>query len=158
MGVTPTARGTALCINTGSSSVKATIVRDGSTRQRHEERLADRASLPACVDRVLDELLGAETPDVVGHRVVHGGPDFSGPALIDGEVLRRVRALSELAPLHQPVAVDAIELVQRRLPDVPQVACFDTAFHHRLPELAQRLPLPERYWDAGVRRYGFHGL
>jgi acetate kinase len=149
---------TALCLNTGSSSLKAALVRNGETVQRSEQLVQGPGALRAAVDQALDGLLAGGAPDVVGHRVVHGGPDFSGPAIIDSEVLERIRALVDLAPLHQPAAVAAIELVQQRLPDVPSVACFDTAFHRRLPEAAQRLPLPARYWDAGVRRYGFHGL
>jgi acetate kinase len=78
--------------------------------------------------------------------------------LITDAVLDQLRALVPYAPLHQPAAIETIERMQTRLPDVPQVACFDTAFHRRLPESAQRLPLPKRYWTAGLRRYGFHGL
>ena len=148
-----------LCINTGSSSVKAALVAaDGST-ERRDAPLAGDDDLEPTIDGLVDDLLARrDEPDVVGHRVVHGGADFSGPVFIDDDVLARLRALIPLAPLHQPRAIAAIEQLRRRLPNRPQVACFDTAFHRRLPEAAQRLPLPDRFWAAGVRRYGFHGL
>jgi acetate kinase len=95
---------------------------------------------------------------VVGHRVVHGGPAHDRPALVDEDLLAELRALVPFAPLHLPAQIEALEATARRLPGVPQVACFDTAFHRRMPEVAQRLPLPTALWDRGVRRYGFHGL
>ena len=88
---------------------------------------------------------------------MHGGPRFSEPALVDDGVLTELREIIRFAPLHMPAAIAGIEAVGARW-DIPQVACFDTAFHHRMPDLAQRLPLPDALWDAGVRRYGFHGL
>jgi len=95
----------------------------------------------------------------VGHRVVHGGTRFTAPARIDGAAtIAALRELVPLAPLHQPHNVAAIEAVAAALPGLPQVACFDTAFHATQPEVAARFALPERYWEAGIRRYGFHGL
>jgi acetate kinase len=94
----------------------------------------------------------------VGHRVVHGGTRFSAPVRIDGTTLKELAALIPLAPLHQPHNVAPIEALQTALPGLIQVACFDTAFHAGQPELATRLALPEKYWQAGLRRYGFHGL
>lgn len=94
----------------------------------------------------------------VGHRVVHGGTRFTAPICIDAEVLSALKALYPLAPLHQPHNVAAIEAVAALLPRLPQVACFDTAFHAGQPEIAVRFALPERYWQQGIRRYGFHGL
>jgi len=94
----------------------------------------------------------------VGHRVVHGGTRFTAPVKIDAATLAALRDLSPLAPLHQPHNVAAIEAVAAALPDVPQIACFDTAFHAAMPEVAARFALPERYWEQGIRRYGFHGL
>ena len=93
-----------------------------------------------------------------GHRVVHGGMEFAAPLLIDADVVERLRRLELLAPLHQPHNLAAIDAVRRLQPDLPQVACFDTAFHATQPEIARRLPLPRRFADAGLRRYGFHGL
>ena len=94
----------------------------------------------------------------VGHRVVHGGARFISPARITPEVVEELRALIPLAPLHQPYNVSAIEAVSVALPDVPQVACFDTSFHRGRPEVTEIVPLPKEVRDAGLQRYGFHGL
>jgi acetate kinase len=94
----------------------------------------------------------------VGHRVVHGGPRYARPTIVTPEVLGDLRELIPLAPLHQPHNLGAIEAVQERLPDVPQVACFDTAFHRGQPAVAEVIPLPRELCRGGVQRYGFHGL
>jgi acetate kinase len=94
----------------------------------------------------------------VGHRVVHGGDTYAGPVRIDATVLAQLETLVPLAPLHQPHALAAIRAVAERLPGIPQVACFDTAFHQSQPAVARALALPRRFASAGVRRYGFHGL
>jgi acetate kinase len=94
----------------------------------------------------------------VGHRVVHGGALFDGPTVVTRQVLQDLRKLVPLAPLHQPYNLGAIEAVYERLPDVPQVACFDTSFHRGQGELAELVPLPEEIRRGGVQRYGFHGL
>lgn len=104
------------------------------------------------------ERLRLPEPGAVGHRVVHGGADHSAPERVDAHLLADLRALTPFAPLHLPGAVAGIEAVAARFPDLPQVACFDTAFHRRMPELAQRFALPGALWEEGVRRYGFHGL
>ncbi|MBN3821362.1 acetate kinase, partial [Paraburkholderia sp. Se-20369] len=96
--------------------------------------------------------------DGVGHRVVHGGPHFAAPVLIDAPVLDAIAALSPLAPLHQPHHVDAIRAVGAVAPDLPQVACFDTAFHATLPALEREFALPRALTERGIVRYGFHGL
>jgi acetate kinase len=93
-----------------------------------------------------------------GHRVVHGGTRFSTPVRVGGAILKELASLIPLAPLHQPHNVAPIEALQTLLPTLPQVACFDTAFHATQPEIAARFPLPEKFWQAGLRRYGFHGL
>jgi len=97
-------------------------------------------------------------PAAVGHRLVHGGAEHTAPERVDARLHEALRALMPLAPLHLPSELSVIEAVAERLSALPQVVCFDTAFHHRMPELAQRLPLPRALWDLGVRRYGFHGL
>ena len=94
----------------------------------------------------------------VGHRVVHGGPKYSTPERLTAEVIDELRRFSPFDPEHLPEEILLIEACQRRFPDLPQVACFDTAFHHDLPRVARLLPIPRRYETAGVRRYGFHGL
>ena len=94
----------------------------------------------------------------VGHRVVHGGPDFVEPVLINAEALVKLRRLIPLAPLHQPHNVAGIEAAMKAFPATPQVACFDTAFHRSHPFVSDTFALPRRYYDEGVRRYGFHGL
>ncbi|MBV1834409.1 acetate/propionate family kinase [Novacetimonas pomaceti] len=94
----------------------------------------------------------------VGHRVVHGGPDFIRPVRITPKVLADLAALTPFAPLHQPGSLAPARALLAQRPDLPQVACFDTAFHHTMPAVAQAQALPRSYADKGVRRYGFHGL
>jgi acetate kinase len=130
-----------LTVNAGSTSVKVIEV-DG-----------DR---PTHTYDSLDEALAAAAPDAVAHRVVHGG-DRTAAARIDDPVLAELRALTELAPLHQPPALDAIDRCRGAWPSTPQVACFDTAFHATIPEPARTYALPERLRER-VRVYGFHGL
>jgi len=106
----------------------------------------------------LDANANGAKPGVVGHRVVHGGMDFIAPARIDDDVLERLGRLDPLAPLHQPYNLAAIRRLRERHPGLAQVACFDTAFHAHWPDRARRFALPRALHDAGVRRYGFHGL
>jgi acetate kinase len=96
--------------------------------------------------------------EAVGHRVVHGGPDFARPVRITLDVLTRLDQFVPLAPLHQPHNLAPIRMLLARQPDLPQVACFDTAFHATNPPVAQRFAIPADLHEAGVRRYGFHGL
>jgi acetate kinase len=106
------------------------------------------------------ERLGAQDERLAGiaHRVVHGGAKYSAPVRVCADVLADLRGYIPLAPLHQPFALDAIETLLVSMPGVPQMACFDTAFHHTLPKVEQMLPLPHSAWERGLRRYGFHGL
>jgi acetate kinase len=106
----------------------------------------------------LERHLDGAVPAAVGHRVVHGGWQFEGPARVDADVLAALTSLVPLAPLHQPQELAAIRSVAERWPDVPQVACFDTSFHRTRPELAQMFALPHDLFESGVRRYGFHGI
>lgn len=94
----------------------------------------------------------------VGHRVVHGGPKYDRPTIVDQQVLKELHELIPLAPLHQPYNLAAIEAASERLPDVPQVACFDTSFHRGHDEVADLIPFPQDIRDTGLQRYGFHGL
>jgi len=104
-------------------------------------------------ERLADDRLLA-----VGHRVVHGGVEFAAPVAIDASVLAKLESLCPLAPLHQPHNLAAIKAIKTQMPGLPQVACFDTAFHRHHPELADWFALPRRFYDEGIRRYGFHGL
>ncbi len=94
----------------------------------------------------------------VAHRVVHGGAKYQDPVRVDAAVLGDLRGYIPLAPLHQPFALEAIAALLQGMPELPQVACFDTAFHHTLPEVEKMLPLSWDAWERGLRRYGFHGL
>jgi len=106
----------------------------------------------------VNERLGGRRIAAVGHRVVHGGSKYSQPTRVDAEVLEDLKRYIPLAPLHQPFALEAIEVLLAEQPELPQVACFDTAFHRSLPRVEQLLPLPHAYSERGLRRYGFHGL
>jgi acetate kinase len=122
----------------------------------------DRTSGHAEFFRVLGGWLREHFSDIallgVGHRVVHGGVDYAAPVRVDPAVLEKLTALCPLAPLHQPHNLAGIRVVAALRPDLPQVACFDTAFHRAHPEVADWFALPRRFYDQGIRRYGFHGL
>ena len=174
-----------LVLNSGSSSVKFALL-DPETGERLMAGIGERLGTPeavlrvqqfpaaaveerlpegshrAVVARVLDRL-AAEHPGVhllgAGHRVVHGGERFTSSIRVDDSVMAAVRSCSHLAPLHNPANLAGIEAVHSVLPDLPQVAVFDTAFHQTLPAHAFRYAVPEEwYTDYGVRRYGFHGI
>jgi acetate kinase len=114
------------------------------------------AALTAAGTWLRDEL--RIDPVAVGHRVVHGGPDYDRPVRVNAEVVARLERYVSLAPLHQPHNLAPIQSILARFPDLPQVACFDTAFHRGHGELADRYAIPEQLYAEGVRRYGFHGL
>ena len=176
-----------LVLNAGSSSIKFCVFRaqggalqrdlrgqlSGLTTAPHfvarrgDAVVADRslgdaamthvAGLAVLLDCLRQELGGAAIAGV-GHRVVHGGLEFMAPTRVDAAVLARLERYVPLAPLHQPHNLAAIRLMLEQLPGVPEIACFDTAFHRTIPDVAQRFALPPRFAEAGVRRYGFHGL
>ncbi len=174
-------------LNAGSSSIKFCTFRRAGQRLERELRgqvsglgtvprltakrggapIADRPLSPEGVDHaealgILLEFVRAELHGEViagvGHRVVHGGLEFMEPTHVDAAILERLERYVPLAPLHQPHNLAAIRLMLERLPGVPEIACFDTAFHRTVPEVAQLFALPARFAAAGVRRYGFHGL
>jgi acetate kinase len=131
----------ALTVNAGSTSVKVTRFSPGTPQGREAD---------------LDEALNEEAPPVVVHRVVHGGHRTS-PAVLDDGVVAELRSLTELAPLHQPPALDAIDRCRSAWPGTTQIGCFDTTFHTTIPPAARTYALPERL-RSRVRVYGFHGL
>ena len=158
-----------LTVNAGSSSVKFALFALGGepaapllagqveglgTAQGSLSHVQALAQVLAQVDTAGGQWRVA----AVGHRVVHGGVGFAEPALIDDAVLAALQALAPLAPLHQPHNLSGIAAARLAFPAVPQVACFDTAFHRHQTAVHQRFALPQRWHDAGVRRYGFHGL
>jgi acetate kinase len=120
----------------------------------------DLADIGAALATISDWLQGQHslTPMAVGHRVVHGGPDFSAPILVDSAIVLQLERFVALAPLHQPHNLAPIRSLLARQPELPQVACFDTAFHRDHGQLADRYAIPEEFHKEGVRRYGFHGL
>ena len=175
-----------LTINGGSSSIKFALFEAGNPLRRILGGEIERIGLPAAtlkmkgltpadnfsrpvtapdhsaaaavlMDRI-EERSGREALSAVGHRIVHGGPKYSEPQRITSEMIEELRKLSPFDPEHLPEEILLTVAFHRRFPDLPQVACFDTAFHHDLPRVAQMLPIPRRYETQGVRRYGFHGL
>jgi acetate kinase len=146
-----------LVVNAGSSSLKLRVVGDGDRITRSADIPAPRGDIDkaSCVQSIE----GFGRIDAVGHRIVHGATEFVTPVLIDPDVVRRLRSFNDLAPLHQPKSLAALEAVGSILPEAPAVACFDTAFHAGMPPDASTFALPSewrRRW--GLRRFGFHGL
>jgi acetate kinase len=172
-----------LTINGGSSSIKFALFKtddslrrtlwgqikgigltNGSFVVQGWESFSRRLAAPShtvAVNHLMDWLekqIDRDELIAVGHRVVHGGPKYSAPQRITREMMNDLRALSPFDPEHLPGEIELTEAVFERFPDLPQIACFDTAFHHDLPRVAQLLPISRRYFEQGVRRYGFHGL
>jgi acetate kinase len=146
-----------LVVNAGSSSLKLRVLssRDETTAELELDEWDGSPSAP----ELAGFLAGLRGIGAVGHRVVHGGSRFSGPTLIDDSVAAAIADLTDLAPLHQPRAIAGIEAARAALPGVPEVACFDTAFHAGLPAAAATYALPKAWIGRfGLRRYGFHGL
>ena len=151
-----------LVLNAGSSNLKFGVhERTGSGSWQTADRGQVEGTGKAALGRLLESLrtrLDSARILGVGHRVVHGGPGHSGPAVITPAVLAELHGLASLAPLHQPHNLAAIEALGEQLSGVPQVACFDTSFHRGQPAVATVVPLPGEIRAAGVQRYGFHGL
>ena len=175
-----------LTINGGSSSIKFALFEAGDPLRRILEGGIERIGLPKATLRVqgmnqkdnfsqivtapdhtvavgalmdwIDKRSTRDALTAVGHRVVHGGPKYRAPQQITSEMIEELHRLSPFDTEHMPEEILLIAALRRRFPDIPQVACFDTAFHHDLPRVAQLLPIPRRYEAQGVRRYGFHGL
>ncbi len=172
-----------LTLNAGSSSLKVALFDldgDNAIATGHADRIGpegtlrmvaggtalaiapgDLTSHAGVLDTVLSTLRAAFAGldmAAIGHRVVHGGVRYTAPVTVDYAVLAELDRLSPLAPLHQPHNLAGIRAAMRAFPGVPQVACFDTSFHRSHPWVNDTFALPRRYYDAGVRRYGFHGL
>ncbi len=179
--------GETLILNAGSSSLKFSIYIDGDEIPEvsglidrigagapAEIKLKDAAGAPLSAGdvgtvadhgealRVAIRAMGVHYPDrtikAVGHRVVHGGPDFAAPVMIDDAVQAALEALVPLAPLHQPHCLAGIRAARAAFPGATQIACFDTAFHRTMPRVNEIYAIPHEFYDQGIRRYGFHGL
>jgi acetate kinase len=151
-----------LALNCGSSSLKYALFQGEEAALRGAMKIGagGAADHRAAVHAVFDELDRRRfaRPEAVGHRLVHGGPDHLQPERVTPGLMASLAQAVPFAPLHLPAELRAIEAVGERFGELPQVVCFDTAFHRTLPEAAQRLPLPAALHDSGVKRYGFHGL
>jgi acetate kinase len=147
-----------LVVNAGSSSIKLSLLGSDDELFAERELEAQQATIDAdALRRAVGE--GLADADAVGHRIVHGGERFREAVRIDAKVEGALRELVELAPLHQPKSLAALDAVSEALPDVPAVACFDTAFHATMPDAAATYALPLSWRERwGLRRYGFHGL
>jgi acetate kinase len=152
-----------LTINAGSSSLKLGLYElngdETPIASTEIERIGER-DVPdhaAALNAALDKLKRPPF-DIVSHRIVHGGDKYAAPQLIDDTLLAELRRLMPIDPNHLPQALSLIDAVSKHNAATRQIACFDTAFHRTLPRVAQMYALPPRFWDAGVRRYGFHGL
>jgi acetate kinase len=144
-----------LVVNAGSSSLKLSIIANGD----HPVADATVESWDGADAEIISSLVGARTIAAVGHRVVHGGSQFTAPVLIDDAVRNTIATLTPLAPLHQPRSLAGIDAARRALPDAAHVACFDTAFHASLPAAASTYAIPAEWREQWpIRRYGFHGL
>src|SRR5271166_2911900 len=133
---------------------------DGARLVEREYGAGDIPDLPAAMHVAADWLRDEQGvhPTAIGHRVVHGGPDYDRPVLVDAEVLSRLERYTPLAPLHQPHNLAPVRSILARFPHLPQVACFDTAFHRAHTAIVDHYAIPQRFYAEGVRRYGFHGL
>jgi len=144
-----------LVLNAGSSSIKLRLLDADDAIRFSRDLGAAGLEEPGALDGVVDE----PRIEAVGHRVVHGGSLFSSAVLITDEILEQIVSLEELAPLHQAAAVNGINRARRSFPNLPHVACFDTAFHSDMPAAASTYAVPLRWRESlGIRRYGFHGL
>ena len=150
-----------LVINLGSSSLKAALIAgDGTAVWSQGRSLPAGTAIEPELEQWLRPALAAHQGGIqrVGHRVVHGGDAFTAPTLITAEVEQQLKALTPLAPLHNPAALKGIDWVRSWAPHLQQWACFDTAFHSNLPEAARTYALSQPLREQGFRRYGFHGL
>jgi acetate kinase len=166
MGPSPGKRDGLLVLNAGSSTLKFAVYlhhADGNLERRDRDVIdpVDPSAMHEAVDRALERaqaVLGDAALRAAGHRVVLGGLEHSRAVRIDAAELARLRALTPLAPLHQPRSLEPVDAIARRYPALVQVACFDTAFHRTVPTVAARYAVPRELAEAGARRYGFHGL
>ncbi len=178
------ARKVVLALNAGSSSLKFALFKEGATPERLVSGAIDRIGLSGSTFTLKQTKSGeierakisapnhvsainyllrrfermAMEPDAIGHRVVHGGPRYREPQIVDRAMLKELRRIRAFDPEHLPAQIAIMENLAAKFPKAPQVACFDTAFHRDMPRVAKLLPIPRRYFANGLQRYGFHGL
>lgn len=164
--MTPPGTGHILVINAGSSSVKYALF-DNNLQEIHAGQVnistgAEPANHAAALSQIIADLARLDTPvtalHAAAHRVVHGGAELNEPTRINPEILLQIRKCCELAPLHNPHNMAAIEVLEKLAPDLPQFASFDTGFHATNPDLATRYGVPLEWHDSNIRRFGFHGI
>ena len=173
-----------LVLNAGSSSLKFAVFADAPPFARSVTGVVDRIGLgrssltikgPAksesqrmdangtnhitALDSIMEQI-GTDIgkPRAVGHRIVHGGDQYDKPQRVGGAMIEELRRIRSFDPEHLPAEIAIIERIREKFPDLEQIACFDTAFHKTMPRVAQLLPIPRRFQEKGLRRYGFHGL
>ncbi len=148
-----------LVINGGSSTIKYALYDlSGLEPVRRENITTSRKDYSSDIKRIISSVFQSYNIVVAGHRIVHGGREYSRHLLISEQVLRALTDLIPLAPLHQPYNLQAVKIIKENYPQIPQIACFDTAFHRTQPQINQLYALPREFSDEGVIRYGFHGL
>jgi acetate kinase len=145
-----------LVLNRGSSSIKWCLYAFSKFPDRYEEPLFEKISEESGLENLPSLMLDHEI-DCIGHRIVHGGDKYATSVFIDSDVKGDIRNLADLAPLHNLADLEGIEALEKLFPGKPQIAVFDTAFHHALPEAAKIYPGPYEWVEMGIRRYGFHG-
>jgi acetate kinase len=147
-----------LTLNAGSATLKYGLYEAGGARIGGGKIEPITPSISDDIFAQVEAVLGAKRPSIVGHRIVHGGRDFIAPVHLDSSAVSKLELFSPLAPLHQPQCLALVRTIASRYPDVPQIGCFDTAFHATLAPEAWRYALPRDLESVGIRRYGFHGL
>ncbi len=172
-----------LCLNVGSSSCKfslfgngdrsiasgeveriglsgGSLAMHGADRKKLVEKHCDFKHRREAIAALFEEIAAARmpAPSAIGHRIVHGGPNHTAPERVTPELIADLRRLTPFAPVHMPGAIEGLEAAAEHAHDLPQVVCFDTAFHRQMPPVAERFALAANLYDEGVRRYGFHGI
>ncbi|MEO8798788.1 MAG: acetate/propionate family kinase, partial [Polyangiaceae bacterium] len=169
MATSISAKRLVLTLNAGSSTLKYALFEAGEnsrvgariasdTLERRRGAGNDDTSLLEAVFKVMEERGGISRLAAVGHRIVHGGARYDHSVIVTDAVIEELKTLSDLDPDHMPAELAILETTRAKLPNVPQIACFDTAFHRSMPRVARIVPIPRLYEAQGIQRYGFHGL
>ena len=155
-----------LTVNAGSSSVKLSLFSNYSSADQNSDKpksvvfddISDISQIKHSISEWLDHLIQDNPVSAVGHRIVLGGPNHSSATRVTPETIHELATYENIDPEHLPLELNLVKLIGHKLPDVIQIACFDTAFFNNIPSSASILPLPKKYHSKELRRYGFHGL